>query len=259
MDLTTSADGTPIAWTATGSGPAVVIVNGAFSKAGDSAGLAEALVAAGFRAVAYDRRARGGSGDNRPVAPEREAEDLAAVIAAAGGDAAVLGHSSGAVLGLYAASLGVAVRALYLSEPPFRFGVGLPDPELPQRLQELVDAGDRATAVTTFQIEGVGLPESMVDQLKATPMFEELLPLAQSTVYDATLTAEVETPSEAMLSVNVPVTILLGAETFPMLEAAAQKLAEAMPAARLVEVPESLHHRPDPSATAAVIAAAEVR
>ena len=45
-----------------------------------------------------DRRARGESGDTAPYAPEREAEDLATVIDAIGGDAAVVGHSSGAVL-----------------------------------------------------------------------------------------------------------------------------------------------------------------
>lgn len=257
MDLTTSADGTPIAWSATGTGPVVVIVNGAFSRARDSEGLAAALVALGFRAVAYDRRSRGDSGDSRSVAPEREAEDLAAVVAAAGGQAAVLGHSSGAVLALYAASRGVPTRALYLSEPPFRFGVDLPDPALAQRLQALVDAGDRAGAVSTFQVEGIGLPASMVDQMRATPMFEALLPLAQSTVHDAALTAALQTPTEAMLSVDVPVTILLGAETFPVLDTAARTLAAAMPAARLVEVAESLHHRPDPGATAAVVAAAE--
>ena len=39
-----------------------------------------------------------------------------------GGDAAVFGHSSGAILALYAASLGVPISALFLSEPPFRYG-----------------------------------------------------------------------------------------------------------------------------------------
>ena len=122
VDYASSADGTSIAFGSLGEGATIVIVNGAFSTANDAAGLAEALAGAGFRAVVYDRRARGESGDTRPYAPEREAEDLAAVVDAAGGCAAVIGHSSGAVLALFAASLGVPVGRLFLSEPPFQIG-----------------------------------------------------------------------------------------------------------------------------------------
>ena len=137
---TSSADGTTIAYHEQGEGPAVVIVNGAMSTAGDAGDLASALAGAGYRAVSYDRRARVDSGDTRPYAPQREAEDLAAVIDAVGGVAAVLGHSSGAVLALYAGSLGVRVGHLFLSEPPFNFGDDAPE-GFEQRLQQLVDDG----------------------------------------------------------------------------------------------------------------------
>ena len=62
MRQVTSADGTPIAVFETGAGDPVVIVNGAFSTAHDAEGLAHALAERGFRAVTYDRRARGESG-----------------------------------------------------------------------------------------------------------------------------------------------------------------------------------------------------
>ncbi|WP_040167129.1 alpha/beta fold hydrolase [Microbacterium gorillae] len=255
MERTTSADGTPIAWHRVGHGPVVVIVGGAFSTAPDAAPLADALDARGLAGVTYDRRARGDSGDTAPYAPDRETEDLAAVIQATGGVAAVLGHSSGAVLALYAASRGVPMTRLFLSEPPFRFGVDEPAPDLPERLQALVDSGDRGGAVTTFQIEGVGLPAEMVEQIRQSPIFPGLEAVAQSTVYDATLTRDVSTPTVAMREVGNDVTVLLGSETFPILTAAAHRLVDEMPQAELVEVPESKGHRPDPAATAAVIAA----
>ena len=182
MDIVDSADGTSIAYQQVGEGPVVVIIGGALSTASDAGDLASGLAGEGFRAVTWDRRARGSSGDARGSTPEREADDLAAVIGAAGGNAIVLGHSSGSILALYAASLGVPMKALFLSEPPFRFGVDEPADDLAERLQGLVDQGDAAEAVVTFQLEGVGLPKEMVDQIRASDQFERLVPLGQSTV-----------------------------------------------------------------------------
>jgi pimeloyl-ACP methyl ester carboxylesterase len=255
MSTVTSADGTAIAHEQTGEGPVVVIVGGALSTAADAAPMAEALAAAGFRAVTYDRRGRGASGDTRGSTPRREVEDLSAVIeaTAAAGEASVLGHSSGAVLALYAASLGVPIRALFLSEPPFRFGVDEPADDLADRLQTLVDEGRGEDAVATFQVEGVGLPLEMVEGLRGSGQLAALAPLGQSAVYDVLLTREVSTPTDEMLSVGVPVTILRGEQTFPVLITAADRLAEQMDAAELVVVPASVMHRPDPEATAQVV------
>ncbi|WP_426324003.1 alpha/beta fold hydrolase [Microbacterium sp. E-13] len=253
MHTVTSADGTPIAYDVTGEGATVVIVNGAMSTAADAAGLAAALADAGFRAVTWDRRARGSSGDAPGSAPQREVDDLAAVIDAVGGEAAVLGHSSGAVLGLVAAARDVPIRALFLSEPPFRFGVDEPADDLAERLQRSVDEGRPEDAVVTFQIESVGLPREMVDQIRASDMFPGLVALAQSTVYDTNLVREVSTPGPELLGVGVPVTIIRGAQTFPVLMTAADRLADEMGGAELVIVPESVMHRPDPAATARVI------
>ncbi|MFD4959553.1 alpha/beta fold hydrolase [Microbacterium sp. NPDC058389] len=254
MDTTTSADGTTIAYESYGDGPAVVVVNGALSTAADAAGLAQALVDAGFRGIAYDRRARGASGDARGSTPEREAEDLAAVIHAVGGATAVLGHSSGAVLALYAASRGVATGALFLSEPPLRFGIDEPADDLAERLQRCVDEGRPDDAIVTFQLEGVGLPEQMVEAFRASDQFASVVPLAQSTVYDTNLVQVSSVPSPEMLSVHGPVTILRGEQTFPILLTAADRLAEELAGAELVIVPESVMHRPDPAATVRVVA-----
>lgn len=250
MRSTTSADGTTIAFDTVGTGFPVVIVGGAFSTAEAGAPLAAALAVLGLQGVTVDRRARGRSGDTAPYAPAREAEDLAAVIEAVGGDAAVLGHSSGAVLALFAAGNGVPIRSLFLSEPPFRFDGSAHATDLPARLQASVDEGKPEDAVIVFQRETVGLPDAVIEQIRASPMFATLVPLAQSVVYDALLTAEVPTPSEAMLAVDVPVTILRGEPTFPFLTAAAAGLAEAMPAAELVVVSESHDHSMHPEGTA---------
>src|SRR5438046_1107773 len=105
MEKTVSQDGTSIAFDRAGTGPALILVGGAFQyRAFDprTAHLA-ALLAARFTTFHYDRRGRGDSGDTLPYTVEREVEDIAALIAAAGGTAFVFGMSSGAVLALDAA------------------------------------------------------------------------------------------------------------------------------------------------------------
>lgn len=255
MEHAESADGTPIAFERTGTGFPVVVLGGAFSTRSAGAPLAAALAEHGLTGVSVDRRARGDSGDTAPYSPLREVEDLAAVIEAVGGRAAVLGHSSGAVLALLAAGEGAPISHLFLSEPPLHFGVDPLADDLPDRLQALVDDGRPEDAVTLFQREAVGLPAPVVEQIRSSPMFAGLVPLAQSVVYDALLTAAADTPTPAMTGVGMPVVILRGEPTFPFLVTATERLASAMPAAELVVVPESHDHAVDPEGTAREVAA----
>ena len=120
MPTTTSRDGTTIAYDREGDGDPLVLVPGAFSYRRYSGQVKLAgLLAARFTVYSYDRRGRGDSGDAKAYAVEREIEDLAAVIDAAGGHAHVWGLSSGAVLALEAAAAGLPICRLAVHEPPF--------------------------------------------------------------------------------------------------------------------------------------------
>jgi pimeloyl-ACP methyl ester carboxylesterase len=111
MSTVTSKDGTIIAYETLGSGPALILVDGAlcYRGFGPALPLAEQLKDR-FTVYAYDRRGRGDSGDTKPYAIEREIEDLQALIAAAGGSVLLYGISSGGTLALETAnrSQGVA-------------------------------------------------------------------------------------------------------------------------------------------------------
>ena len=91
-----SADGTTIAAYRTGAGPAIVLIDPALSTHKGSAKLAAAL-AEHFSVVSYDRRGRGGSGDEHPESadPDREVDDISALIDTAGGRAILFGTSPG--------------------------------------------------------------------------------------------------------------------------------------------------------------------
>jgi pimeloyl-ACP methyl ester carboxylesterase len=92
----------------TGSGSPIIIVLGAFNTRDTGAPLAAALATA-HTVINYDRRGRGESGDSAPYAVEREIDDLDHLIREAGGQAGVVGFSSGAALALAAAARGSAI------------------------------------------------------------------------------------------------------------------------------------------------------
>ena len=106
---TTSGDGTTIAYTKLGSGPPLILVDGAFCyrENGPSSQLAP-LLAEHFTVFAYDRRGRGASGDAPVYAIEREVDDLRSLVREAGGSALAVGISSGGALALQAAARGVS-------------------------------------------------------------------------------------------------------------------------------------------------------
>src|SRR5437763_9749348 len=125
MPTVTSQDGTTIAFDKVGSGPAVILVNGAIAyRAFDPslAHLAE-LLGQHFTVYNYDRRGRGVSSDTQPFAREREMEDLQALVEDAGGQAMVFGFSSGGVVSLDAAAVTpgmtkVGVYVILVDLPP---------------------------------------------------------------------------------------------------------------------------------------------
>ena len=116
-----SHDGTRIAYNKLGSGPTLLVVNGALGYRDMS--FAKQLtteLAKHFTVIDYDRRGRGQSGDQRIYSVDREIDDILALIQqAAGGPCYVFAQSSGAALALRAAANGVPMKALVAYEPPY--------------------------------------------------------------------------------------------------------------------------------------------
>jgi pimeloyl-ACP methyl ester carboxylesterase len=159
----TSKDGTTIAYDRAGEGPAVVLVDGALcSRAqGPMPELSKEL-ASQYTVYNYDRRGRGDSGDAETYQVEREIEDLAAVIEAAGGSAYVYGTSSGGALVLRAAAAGLPISKLVVFEAPFvADGSRKPIPRTwTADLRALAEAGKRGDAIKYFMTKGSDCPPS---------------------------------------------------------------------------------------------------
>ncbi|TDE57173.1 alpha/beta hydrolase [Nonomuraea mesophila] len=236
MDKVTSADGTPIAYTRVGQGPAVILVDGAlsFRKQSINAPLATAL-AGDFTVYTYDRRGRGESGDIPPYTTEREIEDLAALVAETGGPVRLYGTSSGAALALAAADAGVPVEKLALYEPPFIVDDTRPavPADYERTLDELVAADRRAAAVRYFMRTGVGLPAVVVALMRFMPAWSTLTSVAHTLPYDAAFVAPYEKgepyPESSWAAVKTPALVMDGGKSRPWIRNAARALAGRLP------------------------------
>ena len=240
-----SADGTTIAYDRSGSGPALILVDGALCSRGfgPSPKLAP-LLAAHFTVYAYDRRGRGESGDMPSYAPAREVEDIAALIEAAGGSACLLGLSSGGALALEAAASGLPVDKVAAYEPPYVDDSGHGGGAAHQgRLERLIADGQRGGAVTYFMRDMVGAPAPMVMMMRLMPwIWRKLERVAHTLPYDAAVMTGFRIPRARLASIVVPALVMNGAKTDPRLRDAARAIAEAVPTARHRELAGQTHN-----------------
>lgn len=238
-----SADGTPIAFERSGAGPAIILVGGAFNDRNTTRALG-AVLAPDFTVIGYDRRGRGHSGDTAPYEIGREIDDLAAVIAAAGGSAALYGISSGAVLAALATAQGLPVTGLVLFEPPFQVGphVGVRK-DITAQLIELIAVDDRDGAVETFLSASVGLPAEAVAGMKAQPMWGSLTAIAHTLPYDAIVTAGGRLPTD-LAAITVPTLAVDSTGSPQWLRDGSRAAAEAVPGGRSISLDGGYHEVP---------------
>lgn len=168
-----SADGVALSYRRLGSGPPLVVCHGSFSTADDWLRFAEAM-AATRTVYLYDRRGRGLS----PLAAsdfalDAEVDDLAAVVALAGPDAALLGHSFGGGCALSFAARERFAGPLILYEPRHSARGAISKGHITE-LRRLIATGDLDAAMQFAMINVVGLPAPAVAGVRQTPVWELL-------------------------------------------------------------------------------------
>jgi pimeloyl-ACP methyl ester carboxylesterase len=237
----TSQDGTTIAYERLGAGPALVVVGGSLADHQFYAPLAERF-ARHFTVYNMDRRGRGQSGDTAPYAPEREVDDLAALIAVAGGTVRVYGHSAGSALALRAATAGLGITRLVLADPPYSPLDGDPGAaraehaDQARRIEQRIAAGDYRGSVKLF-LSGYGLPDEALEQMLDSPAGSGMVAAARALPYDYAMLGDGPVPLEAAATVPVPA-LVVADEHDPQV---AQALVEVMPEAEFAPAPASTH------------------
>jgi pimeloyl-ACP methyl ester carboxylesterase len=235
MNTVRSTDGTAIAYDVIGSGPLLVLVDGALCSRtmGPGNGLSR-LLSKDFTMIHYDRRGRGDSGDAAEYAIDREVEDLKAVIGTVGGRAFVFGQSSGAVLALHAAARLSQIVQLAAYEAPFvvdetRAPTGR---EYEAKLNELLADGRRGPAVRLF-LELVGLPTVVIRGMQLSPIWPRLKAMAHTLPYDAEITVKHQQgqplPPDLWAGVTQRTLAMCGGDSGAWMQNGMQALAHALP------------------------------
>ena len=242
----TSDDGTAIAFTRMGSGPALVLVDGAlcYRQNGPSPDIAP-LLAEHFTVYAYDRRGRGESGDKRPYAMAREVEDLKAVMKQAGDSAFVFGSSSGAALAMQAVAAGLPIRKLALYEPP----LGDPQPgdipleESRRQIDALLAADDPSGAVRYFLTTMVGAPGFFVRIMPVLMpgTWARTKSVAHTLPYDLAILGDRSLLGARAKHVNVPALVIGGEKSSAFLQQSLKHVATMLPDARAELLPGQNH------------------
>jgi pimeloyl-ACP methyl ester carboxylesterase len=197
-----SADGTPIAYRASGRGDPVVFVHGSATSSADWV-FVSPLLQDEFTVVAMDRRGRGESGDAPGYAMDREAEDILAVLEAVDAELLV-GHSYGGLCSILAADRTDRLRRFVLYEPP----IGIRADRLGQ-LEELVAAGQLDLALATF-LHAAGVPEEQVEAIRSSLAWPVLLDAVPALPREMRAGSAWRHPAGP---IDVPTLYLLGSET----------------------------------------------
>lgn len=239
MDIL-SSDGTRLACTIAGSGPVLALVHGSGTGAGQFAPLG-ALLADRFRVAAYDRRGHGASADAPGYALAREAQDLAAVLAATGARA-VLAHSYGGVCALAAALAGAPIDRLVIYEAPVVASEGAYfPPALVAEMRAAIDAGDGDAAIAAFATAVRGASPEQLAQMRRTPGWAERCAHAHVLLRELEAVADFRPTAAELARLRMPVLLLRGELSPPDYVATADHLLAALPDARLHVLPGQRH------------------
>lgn len=264
MATVTSKDGTKIAFDKVGSGPAIVLVNGAMSYrwAVDPtlAQLAD-LLSKEFTVYNYDRRGRGESTDNSTVetfAKEREIEDIQALIEDAGGHAMLVGFSSGGALTLETVAVTPGVRKAIVYEVPYIVDDGRePLEDYLGHTSKLVTEGKLDELVEYFIVTVAGMPAEFVDGMKQNEEFWNAMKAVAPTIpHGAAFMGEFmkgkPLPDAYWTKVKIPVLVADGGASPSWMHSGAEALAAQLPNVSRTTL-EGQTHAIDPKVIAPIV------
>jgi pimeloyl-ACP methyl ester carboxylesterase len=195
-----------------------------------------------FTVYAVDRRGRGGSGDSEDYFIELEFGDVAAVVDSLGEPAYLLGHSYGALCALEATLLTCNVRKLVLYEPPVKalaektVSSGVVD-----RLEALLEAGDREGVVAPMLREVAEVPTEVVEHMRSLPAWQAREAAVHTIPRELRAHEAYRFDPKRFGDLRVATLLLKGGESPDTFEEGERAVREALPNFRTVVMPGQGH------------------
>ena len=242
MQTVTSRDATPIAFWRSGEGPPLLLVHGATADHTTTWRFVQPELERRFTVYAMDRRGRGGSGDGHAYELQREAEDVAAVVDSLGQPVSVLGHSYGGLCALEASLLTSNLHRLILYEGVPLRGSELYSPGVADRLDQMLKAGDVDGMLVAMFRDVVEMEPDEIELLRSqreawavrlrnAPTMPRELRAEQGYEFDAARFESMRTPTLLVVGGVSPARELRNAVS----------VAEALPDARVIVLPDQGH------------------
>lgn len=231
----TASDGTELVWVEQGSGEPVLLVHGGLTNHLSWGPVIPAL-AERAKVCALDRRGCGLSGDGPDWSIEREAADVAEVLAASG-CTRVVAHSFGALVVLHALSLLPTGTRAVLYEPPGPARLH-PVPDSLERIVATYEGGDLDGALRQFVLEELMLSVGVYEAMVRNPLFETMREGASTLVRELRAVAASALGPDLAGGRDDLAILFLVAESggTPMFRAHAEELVGWLPGARIETV-----------------------
>jgi pimeloyl-ACP methyl ester carboxylesterase len=201
------------------------------------------LLSAHFNVCAMDRRGHGASGDSPEYSLQKEAEDVAAVVDSRGSAVAVVGHSYGGVAALEAAFLTRNISKLILYEAPLQEPVDL---EVVERIERLIEEGEREQAVMTFMREVAQQTPDEVAAMRSRPSWPTLVGSIGSHPRQMRALAAYRFEPRRMSAIRVPTLLLTGSKSAsPYIKRAIRGLQASLPNSTRIVLEGQQHNAMD--------------
>ena len=242
VSFVTSKDGTRIAVECIGAGPNVLIVHGGTGDRKRWLPLLP-LFARSFNVCAMDRRGHGQSQPGANYSLRKESEDIVAVVNARREPVFVLGHSIGGVFALEAALRTKKISKLALYEPPLQ---DLDHSAVADRMERLIQAGDREQALLMFFREIVKMSPQEIETVRSRPIWPERVAGIDIQIREIRALSKYRFNPSRIKRVRVPALLLTGSKTrSPQLKQAITSLVNTLPNRTLVILEGEEHNAMD--------------
>jgi len=190
-----------------------------------------------------DRRGHGESEQGPNYNLQKEIEDVAAAVNSRPGPVFVLGHSIGGVFALEAALLTKKISKLVLYEPPLQ---DLDHTAMADRMEKLIQAGNREQALLTFLREIVMMSPEEVQTMKARPVWPDRVAGVDIQIREIRALAKYRFEAKRMRKLTIPTLLLTGSETpSPQLKQAIKSLMDALPTRTVIVFEREGHNAMD--------------